>query len=120
MGTPHRKGQQISYWDENPPPVDYRDSEEFQEYREKVMAVLMEAKRPVTIREIHEQIGRELDKWTADVLETTMFILRIPGYVDHFAYEPQIAEASKTAPRRWTEGAVVPRSNKAWNGRAYV
>ena len=49
---------------------DFRDSPAFKDYQRKIKAILIAAKRPMSIRDIHNALGdNALIRWTADALE---------------------------------------------------
>jgi hypothetical protein len=71
--------------------ADYRESKEFIAYQVRVVRVLSKAKHPIPVRRIHEALGEhKIERWTMDVLEVTNFVMRIPGYIDLYAYEPGV------------------------------
>ena len=103
----------MSYWDDKETSIeDFRDTDEFAAYRKQVLDALEQFARPVSIREIHERIGRDLAKWTADVLETTSYILRIPGYVDFYSYEPNIRTVKGMTPEEGNSLPFVANKNR--------
>jgi hypothetical protein len=87
----NRKYQKGGYiFADSPDAPDYRDTVEFKSYQLQVITVLVGAGRPVPTRYIHERLGDALAKWTLDALEMTEYVLRIPGYIDLYSYEPDV------------------------------
>lgn len=84
---------QLNWGDEETPRLhDYRETDEFKAYREKVIDVLKAAKRPMNIREIHAGLGTDAnDRWTANALETAEFVMILPLLpCTLYSYEPDL------------------------------
>jgi hypothetical protein len=72
---------------------DFRETDAaFIAYRKSVVKVLTMAAQPVSIPEIHRRLGgASCREWTADALDSAVFVLRIPKYpCDLYAYEPNV------------------------------
>jgi hypothetical protein len=88
----NRKYQKGGYiFADSPDAPDYRDSVEFATYAAEIITVLQGGPGPMTTRQIHEALGEKANRnWTAEALDWADYILVIPGFIDRYAYEPNV------------------------------
>lgn len=116
LGTPRRRGQHNNYtgrtrdnegWglvDRTGP--DFRDSDDFKAYAERIESIVYEAGEPGTIRFIHERLGPDnvRREWTLDALEQIKTVDRVEGLIDKY----RVSRGAKpmSANVRWVSGDI--------------